>query len=432
MGIFNLLKGYDTDDDSRTETHQQQTEKMKLNLNYAELIKQRSIDLYHHEGLVDNDLDILYQVIEKSKVLQVLNLRGNKLTLADGKFATAIAKNTTIKEVNLIENNISEEGIKHLADALKENTVSKLDELRLGGNNIGDQGAEYIADMLIVNKTLQYIGLNDNNIGDKGAESIATSLAVNAGMRVIWLNSNNKITDASAEKLADALGSNHIVEYLGLGGNNISVHVEERIEAILNDSNRADKSQSSLNKLELFIAKQKDKELKGRNTEIAKKDRDNESLKEGLADAQKKITERDKDIAKKDKQLDQLESIKRILNPTGNEGEPATKRTRTEDTLKTPKVKSVLMNSDCSICCAKFSADLDSKVEDIRKHLPVLSSSKTCDHYFCHGCILKQQLELAQKNNGRFPNWIPCMICKTKTAFRPSEPKYHRLLIGIY
>ena len=88
-------------------------------------------------------------------------------------------------------------------------------------------------------------------------------------------------------------------------------------------------------------------------------------------------------------------------------------------------------HTNCSICASKFSADTDSKDENIRKHLPVLSaSSKSCDHSFCHECILKQQAAIAE-NNGRVPKWIPCMICRTKTAFCPSEPKYHQMLIDI-
>ena len=66
----------------------------------------------------------------------------------------------------------------------------------------------------------------------------------------------------------------------------------------------------------------------------------------------------------------------------------------------------------------------------IRRHLPVLSSSKSCDHWFCQGCIEEQQRIIAG-DTGKIPKWIPCMVCRTKTAFCPSEPKYHRMLIGL-
>ena len=88
-------------------------------------------------------------------------------------------------------------------------------------------------------------------------------------------------------------------------------------------------------------------------------------------------------------------------------------------------------HSKCSICTTKFSSDRDNKDPEIRKHLPVLSSSQRCDHWFCHGCILREQLRIAEANNGRVPKWIKCMHCREKTSFNPAEPKYHRLLIDL-
>jgi len=88
-------------------------------------------------------------------------------------------------------------------------------------------------------------------------------------------------------------------------------------------------------------------------------------------------------------------------------------------------------HTKCGICIAKFSSDRDNKNPEIRKHLPVLSSSQRCDHWFCHGCILREQLRVAEENNGKIPKWIKCMHCREKTSFNPAEPKYHRLLIDL-
>ena len=93
-----------------------------MKLNYNELIKQESINLCT-KGLCDNDVEVLIKVIGQSTVLEELYLDNNKLTLADGMLATAIANNTTLKELWLWRNNISQQGIKHLANALKENNT---------------------------------------------------------------------------------------------------------------------------------------------------------------------------------------------------------------------------------------------------------------------------------------------------------------------
>eukprot|EP00956_Cyclotella_meneghiniana_P042684 scaffold249099_cov66-Cyclotella_meneghiniana.AAC.1 len=88
-------------------------------------------------------------------------------------------------------------------------------------------------------------------------------------------------------------------------------------------------------------------------------------------------------------------------------------------------------HTKCSICISKFSSDRYNKNPEINQHLPVLSSSQRCDHWFCHGCILREQQRVAEENNGRIPKWIKCMHCKEKTSFNPAEPKYHRLLIDL-
>jgi len=143
-------------------------EKRKNNWNYAELIKQKIINLGDID-LVDDDLDEVIKTIEQSTVLEELVLGDNELTLADGKFAHAIAKNKTIKRLYLWSNNIGVEGAKHLANALKKNNTVK--ELSLTSNGIGNE--EYIADMLAINKTLQEIRLVNNNIGGPGGRKLA-------------------------------------------------------------------------------------------------------------------------------------------------------------------------------------------------------------------------------------------------------------------
>ena len=112
---------------------------------------------------------------------------------------------------------------------------------------------------------------------------------------------------------------------------------------------------------------------------------------------------------------------------------PSAKRQRTDQYQ--PKLLTVQLSQEyttCSICLSKYSTDINNKDDNVKKHLPVISaSSKSCDHCFCHGCILKQQAAIAEENDGKVPKWIPCMVCRTKTAFCPSEPKYHRVLIDI-
>jgi len=83
----------------------------------------------------------------------------------------------------------------------------------------------------------------------------------------------------------------------------------------------------------------------------------------------------------------------------------------------------------CSVCFEAFTTDTNStENENDRKHLPVVG---LCQHFYCHGCILKRQSSLAQKNNGEVPEVISCMECRKRGSFCPSNPTYHRMLIGL-
>ena len=106
---------------------------------------------------------------------------------------------------------------------------------------------------------------------------------------------------------------------------------------------------------------------------------------------------------------------------------PPTQRPRTNETSDI-----TILNDDykvCFLCRDEFSTDINSTSDDIKKHLPVLSTR--CDHCYCLGCILKMQMARAEANRGRVPKKIACPGCRKTGAFCPSEPKYHRWLIKL-
>ncbi|KAL9187523.1 hypothetical protein ACHAXT_001626 [Thalassiosira profunda] len=92
-----------------------------------------------------------------------------------------------------------------------------------------------------------------------------------------------------------------------------------------------------------------------------------------------------------------------------------------------------LLNEDyttCDICMERFSFDRNTEYDNVKKRLPVLS--KSCDHWCCHGCVLKEQTRRAGlAEDGASPTWIPCMKCRSEDAFCPSEPRYDRRLIDM-
>ena len=84
-----------------------------------------------------------------------------------------------LKSANLGLNDIGDEGVIAISEALKTN--STLTELGLESysestNKIGPAGAQALADMLQVNSALTSLYLQNNNIGDEGGKAIAEVL----------------------------------------------------------------------------------------------------------------------------------------------------------------------------------------------------------------------------------------------------------------
>ena len=345
-----------------------------------------------YNNIGDEGAKQLGGALAKNKTLRKLRLYYTKIGDEGAEvLADMIKGNTSIQEIDLGYNDIGDEGAKCLGGALANNKTLKV--LLLNFNKIGDNGAEHLAHSLMANNTLQTIVLYDNTIGDKGAESLATAILVNQGLSEMYLGSN-MIGDPGAEELADALECNNNIRTLSLEGNdNICNYLKKKIKASLSNSTGGKKELTS---------KQSRKVIAMKDEMIQDND--------------------DTEIAKNDK------SLKAFVEETSSN-----KRARTEDnTTKAPKIHSVQLDYDehliCFICKTKYSCDMDNNKTIL--HLPVLSQSQTkdCDHYFCLGCVRNHQAALTGNS---VPRWIPCMTCRTKTAFRPGSPKYHKTLIGL-
>ena len=83
-----------------------------------------------------------------------------------------------LKRLNLEDNNITDEGVKHLSTALT-NTNCTLNSLDLWRNNITDEGVKHLSTALThTNCTLNSLDLKYNNITDEG-ENLVNSLNIN-------------------------------------------------------------------------------------------------------------------------------------------------------------------------------------------------------------------------------------------------------------
>lgn len=153
------------------------------------------------------------------KILELAEALKCNTTLIEVKIlAEALRYNTTVTEVHWPYHHITlgSGGGRQLAESLTYNrTIMKLN---LMYNDLGDDGACTIATILFRNMTLKHLSLIANDIGDQGAMALADSLRVNAGLTHLYLG-QNMIRNEGASALASSLKFNGTIRKLNLNGN---------------------------------------------------------------------------------------------------------------------------------------------------------------------------------------------------------------------
>ena len=172
--------------------------------------------------------------------LRGINIRANGITDEGAKhLAEALTNNNCkLNSLGLIGNNITNEGVKHLAEALTNNNC-KVNSLNLRANKNTDEGAKHLAEALTNNNCkLNSLDLADNYITDEGVKHLAEALTNNnCKLNSLDLADNN-ITDEGVKHLAEALTNNNCkLNSLDLADNNITDEgVKHLAEALTNNN----------------------------------------------------------------------------------------------------------------------------------------------------------------------------------------------------
>jgi len=124
--------------------------------------------------------------------------------------AEALKANLTVKQLWLHANSIGDVGGVNLAKALQYNT--SLQTLHLRGNNLGNAAALEFAEALRRNTSLVSLGLDNNRIGDLGVQHLLYALAENKSLKKLWLMDN----DVSEEKVAEIASSTGVYDRIAL------------------------------------------------------------------------------------------------------------------------------------------------------------------------------------------------------------------------
>ena len=212
-------------------------------------------------NITEKGAEALASIISSNTGLEALYLGNNQLQLGVIKISTALRNISSIKVLDLDNNNIPEEVADELSAAIRANTsleklwlddnhlgsstvmimnaikeILTLKEICLNGNqNRSEELAPALTSIIRKSKLIERLTLRDNNLNDDGVIRIAHSLCRHSKLKYIDLQSNN-ITEKAAEALACIISSNTGLEKLYLGNNQLQLGVIKLSTALKNIS----------------------------------------------------------------------------------------------------------------------------------------------------------------------------------------------------
>ena len=118
--------------------------------------------------------------------------------------------NKTIKTL-VLESSSLTGGIKQVSDSLFNNT--KLEELVLSNvTGITDEDTIHLSTMLTTNTTLKELQLINCNITDNGIQYICQGLTINQTLTTLDISDNRQITSVSTSTIADLIRTTSLTE----------------------------------------------------------------------------------------------------------------------------------------------------------------------------------------------------------------------------
>ena len=117
--------------------------------------------------------------------------------------AAGLAANASVTELNLFNNSIKDEGVTAICEALRSNKETKLASLNIGLNSIGPAGAKSVAAMAAVVASVTKILVDFNELEDAGTIILCDALRESTVSKVQELGlSANRIGPDGAKAIA--------------------------------------------------------------------------------------------------------------------------------------------------------------------------------------------------------------------------------------
>ena len=169
--------------------------------------------------ICDEGASTLFKTLKTNTYIKQLSISYNSLTSkSDSVIGNYLSTNNNLVSLNLSNNNFSD-SIEAIASALSRN--SSLKELNLNSTSLSNEGIEIFCDKMMSNETLRRIYMNSNEITDENIVHIVKLLRESGVITHLFI-SNNYITNEGAKLIAQELGKNKYLSHLKLNSNYIS------------------------------------------------------------------------------------------------------------------------------------------------------------------------------------------------------------------
>ena len=197
------------------------------------LCKMNSLKLLNlqNNAISEKAADSLALGISSNFRLEHLYLGSNKLCIGALKIIRVLKSMSTIKTLDLNDNEMSAVVADELASAITKN--STLQALYIRNNNMATNGIITIAQALSKISTLKSLNIRSNKISERAADYLVKLILSNDGMKDLWLGNNSLKTGAL--KILKALKATSKLKTLGIDNNNIpEKHFDEIASVICN------------------------------------------------------------------------------------------------------------------------------------------------------------------------------------------------------
>ncbi|KAM6202661.1 leucine-rich repeat-containing protein 74A [Rhynchocyon petersi] len=198
-------------------------------------MEESHMNLNHH-GLGPKGTKAIAIALVSNTTIINLELQDNHIT-EEGTLSLVemLNENYYIQELNISENGLGLEGARIIAGFLQRN-ISSLWSLQLSGNNFKEESATLLCQALSSNYRIKKLDLSHNQFSDEGGEQLGSMLALNVGLQVLNL-SWNQIHTRGALALCNGLRANVTLKILDLSMNGLGNEGAQALGEVIKSNN---------------------------------------------------------------------------------------------------------------------------------------------------------------------------------------------------